>query len=205
MGVQSLSHWPASGSSELSIFPQAGSHPEGTGPDPRLLPPKPVNLCSCLSSAQTILAQAASRVSLGPSPASSAIQPPTFPKGLSPTPVLLVLPRPAHPLLPRFSSSVNVQLPVVPCDGSFRALVPGVHWQEHTAAGQISRVVPSASWLIRDGDFPLEGARERTGAGLPGNIPGSLIFKLRSMKGCRNHPLRFTIMSSFDLYNNPER
>lgn len=126
MGVQSLSHWPASGSSELSIFPQAGSHPEGTGPDPRLLPPKPVNLCSCLSSAQTILAQAASRVSLGPSPASSAIQPPTFPKGLSPTPVLLVLPRPAHPLLPRFSSSVNVQLPVVPCDGSFRALVPGV-------------------------------------------------------------------------------
>ena len=123
---------------EHSIFPRARSSPGGplpfTGPDPRLLlllqplPLPPVSLQPvCLLCSHTAQAQASSGVSLRPSlqppqPSSlSAFQPP------EPSPALLVLPRSAPlQLLPHFSTSVNVQLPVVPYGGSFQVLVPRV-------------------------------------------------------------------------------
>ena len=36
------------------------------------------------------------------------------------------------------------------------------HWQKHAVTGQVSSVVPSASFLTRGADFPLEGAKERS-------------------------------------------
>lgn len=63
-----LSHWPPAVWLFLSSasLPQADSCPEGTGPDPRLLPQN-LSISACgPSSTQTILVQASSRASLDP-------------------------------------------------------------------------------------------------------------------------------------------